>query len=386
MSASGRGEDTYLTSLPGRSTRAHGNSSQAAAQAATPPSIVYPIVITDSDVLCGRGNAIASHAGCLRFRKLVSSHTDESYISSYKTIEKRAVADQIISHIKNLNPPGRFLTKPSKNRSTKLEGPWEELTYEAALKKTVQALRDANREDRSGYAVDVPVPEDVKQHQAKIERRGLTKRQFAKEAALDFVAKRRDPSAALTPGDLIFSVPDPTVGSPPASPPDFASIGSSQWTNSSPEIAAAAAAVASYSHLPSVTPATAARAPHQALFEDDRKMPAQDPFFHADALSTPHPDVSHSQFAFQDSPHDSGEESFANAFRQATSGPSQNDSLDVMAASAAAGLDESASPQHHHALAHHHASDNDNDYSSLFHDVDDEAAIAAEHAFDDPKY
>jgi hypothetical protein len=236
MSAREGGEDHHI----------HSKSSRRRVPDIPIPSVARPatgvhaeIKITDNDVLSGRGISIASHVGCIRFRKLVSSHRDANYCSDYNTIEKRAVADKIIAHIQSLDPPGRFLKKTNNSKSNKLDGPWEELTYEQALKKTVQALRDANREDREGYAEAAPVPEDVKQHRAKIERQGLTNRQFAKKAAIDFVAKIQD-----TPTQQSILNSDPSTSLPP-SPPDVASVGSSQWTNSSPEFVSAATAVAS---------------------------------------------------------------------------------------------------------------------------------------------
>ena len=386
------------------------------------------IVVTDSDVLSGRGHAVASHPGCIRFRKLVSSHTDDNYCSGYETIEKRAVADQIIAHIQSLNPPGRFLRK-SKHRT------WEEMTYDDSLKKTVQALRDANREDRTGYAEAVAAPDDVQQHRAKIEKQGLTKRQFAKKAAVDFVARIRDipqasqgttqtgrltvnPTPSAYPSLAIGSAPserqglttrgyakraaaefvtpahtgvfqpgsqasDPTT-SLPSSPPDIGSIASSQWTNSSPEFAAAASA--SHGALPSVTPSTVARPAQalQALFEDDRKPAARESFYHPSGALAPSPTADvNIHGGFEDSPRldDSGE-GFVNTYDHPTSGPSSNDALDVMAARAAAGLDN-----HGTAALSRHSHDHPHDYpANIFHDVDDDMQISAAHAFEDPKY
>lgn len=124
------------------------------------------IEVTAHDVLCGKGVSIANHPGNERFRALVQSHKDSDYCSGYSAEMKKTIATDIIQHIQSLDPPGRFLKRQSNangaKRSRGLKGPWEVLTNIETIKKTCQALRDCNRSDRSNYAIDVPVPEDVK--------------------------------------------------------------------------------------------------------------------------------------------------------------------------------------------------------------------------------
>lgn len=143
------------------------------------------IRITDHDVLSGRGVSIAQHAGNERFRALVCSRHDVNYCHAYTTAEKRAVAEEIVAHIKSLNPPGRFLRRVNKsNRTVRgLDGPWEELSKDEQIRKTCQALRDCNRNDRTGYAASVFVPEDVSFSEQIRSKLGLTNKQFAELAA-----------------------------------------------------------------------------------------------------------------------------------------------------------------------------------------------------------
>jgi len=116
-----------------------------------------------NDVLNGRGVNIAHHPGNERFRKLITMYLDKTYCTSYSASEKRAVAVDIISHIKSLNPPGRFLKRDGKGQVSRgLGGPWQLLSEREAIKKTTQALRDCNRPDRIGYAQGVTAPTDVK--------------------------------------------------------------------------------------------------------------------------------------------------------------------------------------------------------------------------------
>jgi len=120
------------------------------------------ITVHDNDVLSGRGVNIAQHPGNQRFRTLITTFRDQEYCTTYSAGEKRAVALQIIKHIKELDPPGRFLKRDGRGQGSRgLNGPWDELSEREAIKKTCQALRDCNRQDRQGYAKGVVAPGDV---------------------------------------------------------------------------------------------------------------------------------------------------------------------------------------------------------------------------------
>jgi hypothetical protein len=165
----------------------------------------YIVGVTDHDVLSGRGVNIAQHAGNERFRALIFSRHDVNYCHAYTTAEKRALAEEIVGHIKSLDPPGRFLRRSGRpNRSVRgLDGPWEELSKEEAIKKTCQALRDCNRQDRTGYAASVSIPEDVSASKQARSNLGLTNKQLAERAAAE--VKRRDESRDMT---LVAACPD----------------------------------------------------------------------------------------------------------------------------------------------------------------------------------
>ena len=131
----------------------HGNESASTAYG----------TIHDHDVLSGRGVCFSQHPGNERFRTLISTaYRDKSYCHTYSAEEKKALGEEIIAHIENLKPPGRFLKRDSScTKYKKLEGPWRLLSKKEALKKTTQALRDCNRTDRSEYADKVLAPSDV---------------------------------------------------------------------------------------------------------------------------------------------------------------------------------------------------------------------------------
>ena len=89
----------------------------------------------DNDVLCGRGGSINSHPGNGRFRDLVEKRK-RIYLTARFKREKRLIASSIVSEIRGLTPPGRFLTKEPKS------GMWYDIGDEKARDKTSQALRE----------------------------------------------------------------------------------------------------------------------------------------------------------------------------------------------------------------------------------------------------
>lgn len=152
-----------------------------------PPHQQYskpPIVVTDNDVLSGRGVNIAAHPGNERFRTLVTTRADASYCETYSATEKKAVAEEIVRHIASLEPSGRFLKREGRGQVSRgLNGPWEELSRRESIKKTCQALRDCNRSDRATYAHGVAAPTDVKAVAEELATSGLALKDRAARAA-----------------------------------------------------------------------------------------------------------------------------------------------------------------------------------------------------------
>lgn len=139
------------------------------------------ITVHDHDVLNGRGVNIAQHPGNQRFRSLINSRTDPNYCENFTAAEKKAIATSIIAHIVSLDPPGRFLKRPtSSNGHRNFEGPWEELTQGETDRKAKQALRDCNRGDRAGYAEQVQPPQDVLDADEERRRSGLSLQEEAR--------------------------------------------------------------------------------------------------------------------------------------------------------------------------------------------------------------
>jgi len=104
-------------------------------------------IVSNNDVLCGRGGEIHNHAGNRRYREWVQDRR-EAYSLTERKLKKIVYAREVVSLVKSLDPPGRFLTKnTSKGSSSQMN--WTEITEERALDKTSQALREGAPEIRA---------------------------------------------------------------------------------------------------------------------------------------------------------------------------------------------------------------------------------------------
>lgn len=91
----------------------------------------------ENDVLCGRGGSINSHKGNEQFRCLVEKRK-RVYLTARFKREKRLIASSIVTEIRGMNPPGRFLAR----KGDKDSGYWYDIGDEKARDKTSQALRE----------------------------------------------------------------------------------------------------------------------------------------------------------------------------------------------------------------------------------------------------
>jgi hypothetical protein len=131
------------------------------------PIVENPFGVHDHDILCGRGAFVNGHIGNARLRDL--AHARKKPFDSGNYTEKRTLAMEVVTIVRSLDPPGRFLkrvdpTKTSvipatavksaedKNQSDeperKLLDGWEELSDEKAIHKACQVMRDIDRADR----------------------------------------------------------------------------------------------------------------------------------------------------------------------------------------------------------------------------------------------
>ena len=99
------------------------------------------IVVTENDILCGRGGLTNHHKGNKRFRDVVALHRAD-YVRAVK-IHKPNVARMIVKAIRNSDPPGRFLRKDATTNR------WVEIGDRRAAEKASQALREKPQDERA---------------------------------------------------------------------------------------------------------------------------------------------------------------------------------------------------------------------------------------------
>ncbi|KAG7354188.1 hypothetical protein IV203_003544 [Nitzschia inconspicua] len=96
--------------------------------------------LREHDCILGRGGFTNNYVGNANFRKLVNQHKMR-YLTCNK-IEKPKVARDVVRLWKQLDPPGRFLTK-NESSSKKGESPvWIECSDKKAQEKASQSLRE----------------------------------------------------------------------------------------------------------------------------------------------------------------------------------------------------------------------------------------------------
>lgn len=141
------------------------DDSSAAAEPLPPNAVDKDgnILVTDYDILCGRGGLTNHHRGNKRFRDIVALHRPD-YVRAPK-IQKPSVARVIVRAIRNGDPPGRFLKKDEKTKK------WIDIGDRKAAEKTSQALREKPDDEHKGSvespAALAPKPSENKQDDVK---------------------------------------------------------------------------------------------------------------------------------------------------------------------------------------------------------------------------
>eukprot|EP00588_Corethron_pennatum_P001306 CAMPEP_0194297676 /NCGR_PEP_ID=MMETSP0169-20130528/59500_1 /TAXON_ID=218684 /ORGANISM="Corethron pennatum, Strain L29A3" /LENGTH=718 /DNA_ID=CAMNT_0039047555 /DNA_START=113 /DNA_END=2269 /DNA_ORIENTATION=+ len=99
----------------------------------------------DNDVLCGRGQSANIHPGNVYFRSLVEKRLEE-FNSQPNTGEgncsKSKITQSFVDHIRNLDPPGRFLKKNS------MSSLYDDIGDDAAKEKAREVLKHLRRQER----------------------------------------------------------------------------------------------------------------------------------------------------------------------------------------------------------------------------------------------
>ncbi|OEU14235.1 hypothetical protein FRACYDRAFT_187984, partial [Fragilariopsis cylindrus CCMP1102] len=100
--------------------------------------VYYKNLVNTNDVVLGRGGAAHNSPGNVWFRRLVKYNQ-----TLYATVPKHTkllVARSIIHAVLDRKPVGgRFMTN---GKEKDLSGPWKIITYDQAVAKASQALRD----------------------------------------------------------------------------------------------------------------------------------------------------------------------------------------------------------------------------------------------------
>lgn len=123
------------------SSESNGNANTTITSTAGKPGAPDRILIpNENDVLCGRGGSINSHKGNEQFRKFVEKRK-RVYLTARFKREKRLIATSIVTEIRDMDPPGRFLARKG-NMKDNINGYWYDIGDEKARDKTSQALRE----------------------------------------------------------------------------------------------------------------------------------------------------------------------------------------------------------------------------------------------------
>lgn len=105
-------------------------------------------VVSNDDVICGRGSECFHHVGNQRFRRMIADHLDQ-YQQAETEIDKNIIISTVLDDILRTIPIGGFIKKDL------LTGQYVKLDYFASREKTSSAFRKAcsSRLLRGGLSV-----------------------------------------------------------------------------------------------------------------------------------------------------------------------------------------------------------------------------------------
>jgi hypothetical protein len=162
--------------------------------------------LSETDVLFGRGNTVATYPGNLKFRRIVWSHREEyeraqrlGYSTSRRI--KRDIALKVIDQISKRDPPGRFVELGKK-------GQYIVVSRKRVLVKVRQALRDSKKITPAGEAkanaVKKPTIETKKRKRLAVRSR---KRAAASSRNKKKKTTNQGKTTAITSPDTVESKP-----------------------------------------------------------------------------------------------------------------------------------------------------------------------------------
>ncbi|CAB9528301.1 Transcriptional regulator [Seminavis robusta] len=96
------------------------------------------------DVMLGRGGESNYHSGNLAFREFVKQFREE--YQAAPRYKKPEIAMKVVQHWRNLNPPGRFLTRTNPDNADSL---WHDVDDKLATKRALKNLGESDRRTRN---------------------------------------------------------------------------------------------------------------------------------------------------------------------------------------------------------------------------------------------
>jgi len=158
----------------------------------------------DHDVLCGRGGSINSHPGNITFREWVYKRKTRYNLANSKR-DKTIVVNEVLSLVRALKPPGRFLQKFNTD--------WIEIDDAKAMAKISQALREGAPAMRAAHGKKATKRRSSDSARSPSPQRRESKRRAKKRKFDDYV-----PSEEIPAGENLSSS-IAAVSSAPLTPP-----------------------------------------------------------------------------------------------------------------------------------------------------------------------
>ena len=169
-----------------------------------------------NDVLSGRGGRINAHHGNVKFRELVKEYRPVYLSNETKKLDKVKIASRIVTIIRSLDPPGRFLKEESKA--------WVEIGDEKARKKAGQAMREKAEDFRKGQQQQQTHGNLVNSPQQMLPRYASTSQNATSPTSATFVTPNTDPYLQMNSSFQQNSYPQNLMTMPPLQQMNFQQI------------------------------------------------------------------------------------------------------------------------------------------------------------------
>lgn len=185
-------------------TKAASIESETKETMTTPETNTYNtgVIVTDNDVLCGRGGGTHNHPGNRSYRNWVQERKS-SYSLAPNKAEKSKIAREVLERVRSSG--GRFLQRNDDTSSV-----WTVVEFSKALSKTSQALREGAPSIRAAAA---------QQQMSQVNTTDLTCNETQGECQSDMTpTKQRLTQSEGTTSEISCNGPNQTIQPPMSSP------------------------------------------------------------------------------------------------------------------------------------------------------------------------